>query len=335
MTQKTAENKEPPEHKNLPPPSCPVKVGKVFKSINVIGSGAFGVVYCAMGHNGETCAIKCAVDDPNYRNREVKVFTRLNHHNCIKMRSHFKSKDKKYDRTIENIVMEYLPDSLQNYDRQLAQNNEHLPIWMVKLFAYQMFCGLRHMHTIGYIHRDIKPANLLIDVDAGILKLCDFGSSKRPKPGQTCKSYVGSRPYRAIECILGSETYGAPIDIWSAGCVITQMLTGVNPIFAASSTEELTNSIIHFLGTPSKEDIQDMEVKWNPPKIHKKLLIESHLPKHTPNDIIDLLNHIFVYSPKKRLTAEQCMKHKCFAELFTMKTLPNGNPMPKLDEVPQ
>lgn len=322
------------EHHTRVMPKCPVKVGKTFAKIWEIGNGAFGAVYGLESHNGELAALKSSIVDESMRCREIKVLIRLNHHNCVKMRSHFKSKDKETGQTVENIVMEYLPENVYQYGQRLHDLSMNIPIPMVKVFAYQMFCGLNHMHQIGYIHRDIKPSNLLIDSETGVLKICDFGSAKRPKPGVPNTSYIGSRPYRAPECIFGSETYGFPIDIWAGGCVITQMLNGVNPVFASTNTPGMIENILRALDVPTEQDIKDMEVKYtntSKPKVHP---LEHYLPKHTPPDILDLLKKIFVYSPVKRLTAEQCMKHPCFEEIFKMKSLPNGHPMPKLDPVP-
>lgn len=335
MTENAKSMDDKAKKEKLPMPKCPVKVGKAFKSVSVIDQGSFGIVYLAIGLNDETCAIKCIPQDPKIRSREIKVMLRLHHHNCVKLRRHFQTHDKEYDRDVENIVMEYLPENLSNFDMKFVKNHDHIPIILVKLFAYQMFSGLNHMHTIGYIHRDIKTSNLLIDPETGVLKICDFGSAKRPKPGQNSICYAGSRLYRAIESFLHSETCGAPMDIWSAGCVITRMLRGVNPIFASRTSEEMIDLTMNILGTPTPEDIQDMNVKFSPTTQYKRKPLQILLPSHTPDDIIDLLNNIFVYSPKKRFTAAQCMQHPCFSELFKMDKLPNGHPMPPLDEVPK
>ena len=66
----------------------------------------------------------------------------------------------------------------------------------------------------------------MIDPLNHILKLCDFGSSKVMSSHEFNASYMTSRYYRAPELLFGSENYGCSLDIWSIGCVISEMLLG-------------------------------------------------------------------------------------------------------------
>ena len=77
-------------------------------------------------------------------------------------------------------------------------------------------------------HRDIKPSNILINNKE--LKLCDFGSAKCLVEGEKNISYICSRYYRAPELIFGATFYTNQIDVWSAACVIGEMLTN-KPLF--------------------------------------------------------------------------------------------------------
>lgn len=84
------------------------------------------------------------------------------------------------------------------------------------------------------LYRDIKPHNLLVDPVRHILKLCDFGSAKAFVKGEPNVAYICSRFYRAPELILGATDYTTAIDVWSAGCVFAELLTG-HPIFPGIS----------------------------------------------------------------------------------------------------
>jgi len=86
--------------------------------------------------------------------------------------------------------------------------------------------ALAYIHALGICHRDIKPQNLLIDPSNHQLKLCDFGSAKRVVKGEVNVSYICSRYYRAPELIFGATDYDPMIDVWSAGCVIAELLLG-------------------------------------------------------------------------------------------------------------
>ena len=67
-----------------------------------------------------------------------------------------------------------------------------------------------------------------------MLKLCDFGSAKVLIEGEPNIAYICSRYYRAPELIFGATKYSTSIDIWSAGCVMAEMLIG-QPIFPGGS----------------------------------------------------------------------------------------------------
>jgi serine/threonine protein kinase len=73
-----------------------------------------------------------------------------------------------------------------------------MPHAYVKVYMFQMFCALAHIHSLGVCHRDIKPQNLLVDTATHTLKLCDFGSAKILVRGERNISYICSRYYRCV-----------------------------------------------------------------------------------------------------------------------------------------
>ena len=81
-------------------------------------------------------------------------------------------------------------------------------------------------HARGVVFRDIKPENFL-RTDAGTLKLSDFGLAARCSPGQLLKERCGTLGYTAPEVI--GQAYSFPCDLWSAGCVAYQLLSGELP----------------------------------------------------------------------------------------------------------
>jgi serine/threonine protein kinase len=56
---------------------------------------------------------------------------------------------------------------------------------------------------MGVVHRDVKPQNLLVDPSCHIMKVCDFGSSKKIKEDEKSVAYITTRYYRAPELIIG------------------------------------------------------------------------------------------------------------------------------------
>ncbi|RCV33066.1 hypothetical protein SEVIR_2G345500v4 [Setaria viridis] len=100
---------------------------------------------------------------------------------------------------------------------------------------YQICRALAYIHNcIGVCHRDIKPQNLLVNPHTHQLKLCDFGSAKVLVKGEPNISYICSRYYRAPELIFGATEYTTAIDVWSAGCVLAELLLG-QPLFPGDS----------------------------------------------------------------------------------------------------
>ncbi|KAK7843954.1 shaggy-related protein kinase alpha [Quercus suber] len=91
----------------------------------------------------------------------------------------------------------------------------------------KIFRALPYIHRcIEVCHRDIKPQNLLVNPHTHQVKLCDFGSAKVLVKGEPNISYICSRYYRALELIFGATEYTTAIDIWSAGCVLAELLLG-------------------------------------------------------------------------------------------------------------
>jgi len=92
---------------------------------------------------------------------------------------------------------------------------------------HQLLSGLEHCHNHGVLHRDIKGSNLLLDND-GLLKIADFGLASffDPNKKHPMTSRVVTLWYRAPELLLGATDYGVGIDLWSAGCILAELLAG-------------------------------------------------------------------------------------------------------------
>jgi glycogen synthase kinase 3 beta len=97
----------------------------------------------------------------------------------------------------------------------------------IKLISYQIFRGLLLIHQLHIAHRDIKPHNILYK--GRKVAICDFGSAKI-LTNEPNLPYICSRCYRAPELIFGATHYSTMIDIWSAGCVLLEMIQGT-PLF--------------------------------------------------------------------------------------------------------
>ena len=123
----------------------------------------------------------------------------------------------------------------------------------VKCLAMQLLSALAAVHANFVLHRDLKQTNLLLDAD-GVLKLCDFGLSRRCADGgaKPCTPTVASLWYRAPEILLGERCYGAAVDVWSFGCIFAEWLQMGEPLFQGASEPAQVDAIFRLLGTPSE-----------------------------------------------------------------------------------
>jgi len=298
-----------------------LKEGK-FTAISIIGKGTFGIVYRAKKENSDDIlAIKRVFQDKRYHNRELEILKELNHPNIINLRHYFYTKGKNESEIFLNCVTDYLPQTLSRILSINYQSRKQLEPFIAKLYAYQMLLSIKYIHSIGITHRDIKPQNILVDQKTNKIKLCDFGSAKKLIPGQKSLAYICSRYYRAPELIFGSTNYDSQIDVWSMGCVISELVLG-RPLFPGSTPSDQLVEIIKILGTPTKDDIISMnpqfqEQKFPPikPTPWEKVFRNRKIPDY----FIDLISKLLVYNPKVRLTAEKALEHIYFDEIKKIK----------------
>ena len=96
-----------------------------------------------------------------------------------------------------------------------------------KCVMRQLLAGVAHLHDSWVLHRDIKTANILYSNRGGSVKLADFGLARAfGSPLRPYTQPVVTLYYRAPELLLGSRRYSAPVDVWSLGCVMGELLLG-------------------------------------------------------------------------------------------------------------
>lgn len=124
---------------------------------------------------------------------------------------------------------------------------------LIRRFTKQLLSSLNLLKQHKVIHCDLKPENILLRHPLhSEIKVIDFGSSCFEN--EKVYTYIQSRFYRSPEVILGM-TYGMPIDMWSLGCILAELYTGV-PIFPGENEQEQLACIMEVFGPPEKHLIE-------------------------------------------------------------------------------
>ncbi|RAL12714.1 mitogen-activated protein kinase mpkC [Aspergillus homomorphus CBS 101889] len=281
-----------------------------YADLQPVGLGAFGLVCSANDLIArQPVAIKKMMkpfSNPTIAKRtyrEVKLLKHLRHENLIGLSDIFISPS-------EDV---YLVTELLGTDLNRLLTAKPLDGKFVQYFTYQLLRGLKYIHSAGVIHRDLKPSNLLINENCD-LKICDFGLARVQEPQMT--GYVSTRYYRAPEIMLTWQRYGKQVDIWSAGCIVAEMLRG-KPLFPGKDHINQFFLITEALGSPPDEVIQRISTKTT-------LQIVQSLGKRKPPvwgslfpgadaQAVDLLAKMLVIDPDKRISAEEALEHPYLA----------------------
>lgn len=149
------------------------------------------------------------------------------------------------------IIFELL--SINLYELIKKNKFQGFSLQLVRKFAHSMLQCLEALHRNRIIHCDLKPENVLLKQQgrSGI-KVIDFGSSCYEH--QRIYTYIQSRFYRAPEVVLGAR-YGMPIDMWSFGCILAELLTGY-PLFPGEDEGDQLACVIELLGMPPEKLIE-------------------------------------------------------------------------------
>ena len=200
-----------------------------WKKGGVIGSGAFGTVHIAMDEGGKMVAVKNIPFDvhesPGAINgklsslkNEIELMRGLEHPNIVRYIS------AEREGGSLNIVMEYVSGgSIASLLKVFGPLAECVAV----AYTYQVLNGLQYLHSRGVIHRDIKGANILLTVD-GVCKLSDFGAATYIVASDVHTSFVGTPLWMPPE-VIRQEGHTETADVWSLGCTVMEMLSGIPP----------------------------------------------------------------------------------------------------------
>ncbi|XP_067387762.1 dual specificity tyrosine-phosphorylation-regulated kinase 3 [Emydura macquarii macquarii] len=223
-----------------------------YEILKIIGKGSFGQVAKVYDHKlHQHLALKMVRNEKRFHRQAAEE---------IRILEHLKKQDKTGGMNVihmlesftfrNHICMTFELLSMNLYELIKRNKFQGFSLQLVRKFAHSILQCLEALYKNKIIHCDLKPENILLKQQgrSGI-KVIDFGSSCFEH--QRVYTYIQSRFYRAPEVILGSR-YGMPIDMWSFGCILVELLTGY-PLFPGEDEGDQLACMIELLGMPPQK----------------------------------------------------------------------------------
>jgi len=264
--------------KSLKVPDVPLK--RLYKVQNQTGAGGYGTIFVAKDlRKGQKVVIK-KLDHHNHRAQrhnysEIGIMALLQHSSIVTYYESLLVFNEKKNFDEAWIVMEFLEGgSLHDASSSLKLADKHNAY-----IAREMLKGIQYLHSQYLAHRDLKSSNVMIDI-SGRIKLIDFGlcvdMSRGPQDG-----ILGSAYWIPPEMIKG-DTHSYPVDIWSFGVCILELLLGTVPY---------DNNALKCMFKAATDGLT------------------SCIPPDTSNQAKDFILQCLVIDPDKRKTATELLDH--------------------------
>lgn len=218
------------------------KVLSGYSPLRAVGRGGMATIYLYENRlTGELLAVKSmhqqSMADSLSLERffhEVQASTRLDHRNIVKVFGYGEWNSQ------PAMVMEFVDGGDL---KSLMDRLGNLPTEVTCYILIQIFRGLDYSHRLGIVHRDIKPSNILIDRN-GTIKITDFGVSRVADLTRLTHTgdVLGTPAYMSPEQASG-ESVDERSDLFSAGVLLYEMLTNINPFISDNPSVTLLNII--------------------------------------------------------------------------------------------
>ncbi|KAH8592874.1 kinase-like domain-containing protein [Bisporella sp. PMI_857] len=256
---------------------------------------------------------------PHNAHLEIAILKKLSHSRIISLTTSFRS-------TSSDLVLVFPYQSLTFAD---LIDSGVLSLSTTKTLYRDIFQALKYLHNQGIIHRDIKPSNILLSSASGPALLADFGTAYHSTLSQPTEPVdhkvleVGTSCYRAPETLFGNRAYTHTIDLWAAGAMLAEALTGT-PLFSSSSDPSedgnqlaLILSMFKTLGSPSEETWPEA-TGWTVVPWEWYTRFEGRSWEEILGDVGEdaraLVEALVVWESGDRLSAEQALGHSFLVE---------------------
>ncbi|XP_064633340.1 mitogen-activated protein kinase 14A-like isoform X2 [Lineus longissimus] len=285
-----------------------------YVDLTPVGTGAYGQVCSARDKDtGISVAIKKlarpfqSAIHAKRTYREVKMLKHMDHENIIGLLDVFTPAE-----SLKDFNDVYLVTHLMGADLNRILKAQQLSDDHIQFLIYQVLRGLKYVHSAGIIHRDLKPSNIAVNEDCE-LKILDFGLARQAESEMT--GYVATRYYRAPEIMLNWMHYNQTVDVWSVGCIMSELMTG-QVLFPGTDHIDQLLKIMGLVGKPSDDFIKRMNsdeaIRYieSLPNMKKK---DFHYYFRGANPLaVDLLEKMLEMDPDNRITAAEALGHPYF-----------------------
>mmetsp|Transcript_44121 Transcript_44121/g.122171 ORF Transcript_44121/g.122171 Transcript_44121/m.122171 type:complete len:915 (+) Transcript_44121:278-3022(+) len=285
-----------------------------YEVLDTLGEGSFGKVYRARHrHSDDIVAVKqIKLGSKSWeeacKSTELSALRTLRHPFIVRLRELLRSPA---DGSLY-YVFEFISGDLCRLMRKYAQgmDESHAADLM-----RQLLVGLAHVHQHNFFHRDMKPENVLYDPQTETIRIADFGEARSLRARPPFTDYVGTRWYRAPECLLRDRAYSSPVDVWAAGLIFAELLRG-SPLFCGTSSIDQLYRIFQVLG-PAPTDWPEYQrlaqaIRFRPAEKGCGLL--RTVPRASPQAQA-LLGEILALNPRRRPLSRKTVDHAYFARL--------------------
>eukprot|EP00746_Dinoflagellata_sp_MGD_P129252 gnl/MRDRNA2_/MRDRNA2_63469_c0_seq1.p1 gnl/MRDRNA2_/MRDRNA2_63469_c0~~gnl/MRDRNA2_/MRDRNA2_63469_c0_seq1.p1 ORF type:complete len:408 (-),score=86.85 gnl/MRDRNA2_/MRDRNA2_63469_c0_seq1:149-1372(-) len=315
------------------------EVPKKYDILKIAGQGSYAMVCSAKNNEtNEEVAIKKIEECFEHLVitkrilRELRILRQMNHENVLDVKEVFMVGGMQSYRDIY-IVSELMETDLATVLKSSQPfSHEHC-----KFFLYQILRGMKYVHSSEIIHRDLKPRNILVNSNCD-LKICDFGLARvifgKDADNRETKmtEYICTRWYRAPELLCAFDTYTIGVDVWSVGCIFSEMILRA-PIFPGRDTQNQIQNIISVIGSPSEKaisQISNQKCKKLVEGLQKESILRETFEDANPKPdsmAVDLIAEMLKFDNDERITMKDALLSPFMEQLHEEEDEPDGEPL--------